>query len=670
MKRTAPVHKLRPNETCWTPPAVVTFDTETRAVSDGGTETHYLRCWVARLDVRRDKRKSAIWQDSAEGTDPRDLAATIAAWSRRHPTLWVYAHNLAFDLTTSSVTTGLSDHGYGVTEFAIDSPSPFVKMSAGRSHVTFADSFSWLPARLDEVASRMGTSKVPLPGNDDELEFWFARCRVDVDILADAMLCVMQWWDDNNLGHWSVTGSAAGWNVMRHKIDAGRIVINTTPAGIQADRKAVYGGRRALFRSGTLPGGEYGEYDFTAAYPTIAENLPLPLERMSSFTSLPVDHKWVTSDRHSIIARVRVKTSVPRWPARVAGRVWYPIGEFWTHLAGPDIAEAARLGCLLEIGEGWVHRLGYVLKPWAEWCLATSRGDDDSVPQVVRMWAKHCGRAVIGKWAQRSFDTVEIGPAPTRGWWASDGWNHTQGVRAVIIDFDGRRWQASASGDGDNCYPAVLAFVEAYVRVRLGRMIESMPAGAAVSADTDGMMIDLGRLREWEPMLDDLWPLIPRLKRTYSRVEMIGPQHMVLDGARRFAGIPSSATPDPQGTYSAQLWPKMVWQMGESAQGEYKRPTQVYRIAATYAPGWVLDTRDVVPVECAITGDGNNKIVRWEECSHHEGGAVLAPDQNKDLARYHNASTAQRNRPNQATGTKPAKRRPARAATDAQGGLR
>jgi hypothetical protein len=642
MKKTIPIHNLRPNEMDWTPPVIVCFDTETRWHDGQGGEVHNLRCWSARLDVRRDKRKSVQLRDLEEGWNAAGLADVLSVWGHKHPTLWVYAHNLAFDLTVSAVTTELAKLGYAVTEFAIDSPSPFVKMTNGRSRITFADSHSWFPARLDEVAAKMGTSKVELPRNDSEDEWWLERCRVDVDILADAMLTVMDWWDAQNLGHWSVTGSASGWNVMRHKADVKRICINPSPEGIKSDRSAIYGGMRGMQRAGNLPGGNYGEIDFTAAYPTIAEHLPLPLERMAPFANLPVDHRWIDSDRHGIIARVRISTSVPRWPVRLGKRVWYPVGDFWTTLAGPDIAEARRLGCLKEIGAGYVHRLGLVLRPWAQWCLAAARGDDDTVPPVVRMWAKHCGRAVIGKWAQRSFDTIEIGPSPVRGWHAEEGWNHSAGVRAVIVDFDGRRWQASASGDGDNCYPAVLAWVESYVRVRLNRLIEAMPIDAVVAYDTDGMIADLTAVGELEALQADTWPLAPRVKQTYHTVTMIGPQHMVLDGTPRYAGIPASAKPDDKGALVATTWPKMAWQMGNSAEGAYVRPTQTYHVASTYAPGWVLDDGWVLPIEAGIGENDQNYILRWSGTPWAAAGFRLRVEQNKDLEGYRDDSAAQR----------------------------
>lgn len=637
--RTVPIHNLRPNETTWTPPAVAYFDTETRNAGDADSETHTLRCWSARLIVRRDSRKTVTWQDDDNGELAADLATTIESWAHKHQSLWVYAHNLSFDLTTTALTSHLAESGWSVTGFAVDSPSPFARMANGRRTLTFADSFSWLPVALEQVASQLGTSKVPLPAADDSMAAWLARCDSDVAILAEAMGALMDWWDARQLGRWSLTGTASGWNAMRHRIDARRFTINPDPAGLASDRAAVYGGRRGVAVTGRLPFGRYAELDFTSAYPQVAASLPLPLERMASFDRLPPDHRWLGSDRHGVIAEVTLRTDVPRWPARVGRHVWYPVGDFTTTLAGPDIAEAASIGALVSIGAGYVHRLGYALKPWADWCLALARGEDAGAPAIAAVTAKHWGRAEIGKWAQRSFNTVEIGPAPTRGWDCAEGWNHSAGVRATIIDFDGRRWQASASGDADNCYPAVLAWVESYVRVRLGRLIDALPAGAVIAWDTDGLLVDLKRAGDFGAVAGLYTPLAARVKNRYTSVEIIGPQHMILDGRRRFAGIPASATDVGDGRLSATLWPKIGWQMANSQPGTYVRPVQDYRVAATYAPGWVLADSTVVPIELARGQDEANLIVPWPATRYAAGGAELGAQQNAHLERYRRDTT-------------------------------
>lgn len=672
-KRLVPVHYLRPNESVWTPPAIICLDTETATAMEGDNEILSLRLWSARYTDRRPPKGKQARDEWEHGDTGDDLAWQVHLWTKDRRTVWAYAHNLHFDLSTSNLVDSLRGLGWAVTDFAVDGGSPFVRMERKDHHLTICDSFSWLPARLQDIAPFTGIIKPPLPAEDDTKAAWLNRCDRDVEILSEAMLTLMDWWDSAQLGRWSVTGGASGWNVMRHIPSPRKILIDPDPDKVAADRLAIYGGRRGCWRTGDLPAGRYSELDLERAYTAVCAELPLPCERMTAFDSLPVSHPWVTSDRHGILAKVLIDTDTPRWPCRIDNRVWYPVGRFWTVLAGPDIAEAARLGCLVEIGAGQMHKLGGALRPWAQWCLDTQREDNASVPDVAKITLKHWGRTSVGKWAQRGFTRVELGPSPTDGWDCMEGWNHSAGCRAAIVDFGGTRWQVTASGDCDNAYPAILAWVEAYVRVALGRAIDVIGDDAMICCDTDGMIVNVRKLAG-----DSTWwakssptgitvitgidaaiikaseaaaPLRLREKRTYHNIEVIGPQHVTLDGARRFAGVPASAEPAGDGKLWARLWPKLAWQMRHGRAGAFLRPAQEYRIAGTYAPGWVLTDGRVVPVVAVAFDDGRNEIVPWHATRHARSGGRLGPDQNRALERYKYGPVARRPAENHARGS-------------------
>lgn len=653
MKQQAPVHYLRPNDTVWTPPSVICLDTETTQHLEGDDEVHVMRLWCANFRDRRPPRGQAARDEWDEGISAEDLAHRIHAWTRNRRTIWAYAHNLHFDLSTSDLIGQLRALGYRVTDFAVDGGSPFVRMERGDVNLTICDSFSWLPVALNDIGIAVGIDKPPLPQESDGIGEWLHRCRVDTDILATAMHTLMDWWDRNELGRWTITGGAAGWNVMRHIAPTRRILIDPDPERQAADRLAIYGGKRGAWRTGHLPQGRYAELDLEKAYTVACANMPLPCERMAPFPELPVDHVWVTGERHGIIAEVTVETDVPRWPVRIDGRVWYPVGRFTTTLAGPDIKEAHRLGCLRAIGKGFVHKMGMALMPWARWCLAMIAPGNADTPEVARITGRHWGRSTVGKWAQRGFDRVQLGPAPTHGWDFTEGWNHNQGVRASVVDFGGYRWQVTASGAADNAYPAILAFVEAYVRVALNRAIETFGNGAMVTCDTDGMIVDIRKLRRADGKKytakgnrglantapDDaiaavnkrIAPFVLREKRAYSDVVVIGPQHMVLDGRRRFAGVPAGAVEDADGRLAAQLWPKLGWQMAHGRPGAFVRPRARYHITGTYAPGWVLLDGSVRPVEAHIRTDGATVLTAWPSTRYALAGGQLGEQQNKAL---------------------------------------
>jgi hypothetical protein len=690
------VHYLASNDTSWTPPAVLSLDTETRVIQTY-PEVQQLRCWHVRADYRLGARRLAGEHVEGGGTDTVDLARRVDRWARKWAETWIYAHNLNFDLTVTRLPLLLHDRGWTTTDMAIDGASPWMILHNENSKIVIADSHSIWPVKLEEMGAALDLTKPHLPEGDD-LDAWLARCSADTLILHTALLELMAWHDANQLGRWALTGSSTGWNTMRHlqaaktsrKARVARerlglpgvdpaaqpVVIDPDPAGLAHDRLAIYGGRRQTWRHGTLPTGDYREIDIERAYQTVMAHYPLPRKRGRWFEALPVDSRLVDdpTGRWGVIAEVELETDKPRWPCRVTAesaplppgaerdqtgmpassrtRVYYPVGRFRTVLAGPDIAEARRLGCLLSIGHGQVHQLGHAIRPWASWSLAAQ--DAASTPAIVRMALKHHGRAVAGKWAQRSWSKTIIGASTTYGWGYTDAWVHDGATRGAIIDMGGTKFLSVPDKDADNAYPAVLAWIESHTRVALGRAIDALGPDVIVQCDTDGMIADVRQLAASEGIeqgatrqgseadsallaaLDAILtitaPLRLRAKTQYRNLEIIGPQHLTLDGKRRWSGVPGSVERQPDGSYEAMVWPKLTWQMSHGDVRGYTRVVQTYRLAASYAPGWLLSDGTVAPPQAHIDTSGVSALTPWPQTRYAAAGARLAAHQPAALA--------------------------------------
>ena len=693
---TSAIHYLASNDTSWTPPAVLSLDTETRVIQTY-PEVQELRCWHVRADYRLGARRLAGEHVEGGGTDALDLARRVDRWAKKWAETWIYAHNLNFDLTVTRLPLLLHDRGWTTSDMAIDGSSPWMILQSENSKIVIADSHAIWPCKLEEIGAALTLAKPPLPEGDD-LAAWLARCSADTLILHTALLELMAWHDANQLGRWGITGSATGWNTMRHlqtaktsrKARVARerlglpgvdpaaqpIVIDPDPDGLAHDRLAIYGGRRQTWRHGTLPTGDYREIDIERAYQTVMASYALPRKRGRWFESLPLDSRLVDDPTHrwGIIAEVELETTSPRWPCKVTAdstplppgaerdqtgmpassrtRVYYPVGRFRTVLAGPDIAEARKLGALRSIGRGQVHQLGHAIRPWATWSLAAQ--DDPATPAIVRMALKHHGRAVAGKWAQRSWTKTVIGLSTTYGWGYSDAWVHGQGSRGSIIDMGGTKFLSVPSKDADNAYPAVLAWIEAHTRVALGRAIDALGAGVIVQCDTDGMIADVRQLAArlgveqgatrqgseadsalfaaLEAVHAETAPLRLRAKTAYRNLEIIGPQHLTLDGKKRWSGVPGSAQRQADGSYEAMTWPKLAWQMGHGDTRGYTRVVQTYRLAPSYAPGWLLADGTVAPPQARIGADGRSELVPYSESLYAARGIALAPHQPAALA--------------------------------------
>jgi hypothetical protein len=619
MSGTPGIHRVRPNHREWTPPQVAFIDTETWPVDTEQGEQHTLRLWAARLDVRRARSDSQLGTSDGWGYSADELADQIDIWTEGQRTLWVYCHNLAFDLSVTRLPAVLKAREWEVTGHAVSSDSPWLRMRRGQCVITFADSWGWLRAPLDHIGADVGYDKPQLPAWDDTDEAWLARCQADVEILARAMLTLMRWWDTEHLGSWTLTGSAGGWNSWRHRTTTELPLIIPGEDQTAADRRAIYGGRREAFQHGQIPNAPFTLLDFKSAYPAIAAALPLPAARQGNFQTLPIDSPMLCGDRFGVIAECVVTVNVPRFPVRVNGRVAYPIGTFATTLAGPELAEAQRLGCLVSIGPGYLHRLSPHMAEWARWVLDTTSDETGQVPRVCQRAVKHWGRAVIGKTAARGWRTIPLETLGGTGWDYRPAWNAELQAPSHLVDVCGQVAEVVAHGDADNAYPAILAWVESWVRVYLSRVLDALGAGTVVSCDTDGCIVLAAA--DWRSALAqaDTGPLIMREKGHYRSMQVIGPQHVIAPGDRKLAGIPRSAEVTADGKLSALLWPGLASQMalrpGDQSAG-YVRPRQTYTMPTSTVTGWVDTFGWVRPLQAAICGSGNTHLLPWPESDY------------------------------------------------------
>jgi hypothetical protein len=649
----APVHYLKPSKTTWSPPSIYVLDTETRTVPDGDREIEALRLWCAKIIDRR--APTGIDRESrwTRGTTADGLCLSIDNATRHRPTLWLFAHNLGFDLVTTRLPLHLIAAGWEVGDFALNSDTPFMRLHNGKRSLTLVDSVSYLPASIRELGKLLGLKKPPLPRPDASEAVWLRRCRADVAILAAALSTLMDWHDQLGKGYWSITGTSTAFGHMKRRLPERAILIDPDPAGSIRDRAALYGGRRQCWRVGTFRGRRYLDVDIVSAYPTMATELAVPVRRVEQFESIPLDHRVWDNAELGALARVLVRTDTPRYPLRLGEATWYPTGYFWTTLAGPEIAAARSRGDLVAVGAGELHQLAPVLGEWARWVLNQRSAPDEVVPQVVKHSLKVWGRTVLGRFAGHAWTRTELGPAPDAGWRYEAGVNGATGLPGGLVDLGGRRWWTEQTEGAMNAYPAITAWVESAVRDRLGSIIDLIGDQAMLLCNTDGLVVAetmlggpaaAGAVRVPAGMTGAartrtvlgavsarVAPLSLAVKRSATNVTVIGPAHVRFGAQRKLAGIPSDAEEETAGRFAFRAWPTMTWQMADGDARGYHRPMVIRQIDGPYPAGWVLDDGTVVPPVAYVGSDGQTRLRSWARSAAAFPGRELAGAQHPYL---------------------------------------
>lgn len=628
-----PVHYLKASKTTWSPAALYVLDTETKTIVQGDTEIEQLRLWCAQIIDRRGpvgNNREAQW---TRGTTAVGLARSVTNASALRPTLWLFAHNLGFDLVTTRLPLHLLALGWEVGDFALNSDTPFMRLHMGKRSLTMVDSVAFLYASIRDLGAMIGRKKPALPRQNASEAVWLRRCRADVAILSGALVAMLDWHDKHAGGYWSITGTSTAFGHMKRRLPDKAIVIDPDPDGQRRDRAALYGGRRQCWRIGTFRGRRYLDVDIAAAYPTMATVLPVPIRRVERFESIPLDHPVLDRDDLGILARVKVKVDRARYPVRLGDATWHPTGEFWTTLAHPEIAAARRRGELVQIGAGELHQLAPVLAGWAHWILSQRDQHNTTVPAVVKHAAKIWGRTVIGRFGGHTWTRTELGDSPVQGWGYEPGVNASTGMPGGLVDLGGRRYWTEQAEGAANAYPAITAWVESAVRNALAEVIDGIGEGAVVFANTDGLVVAETMLNtpaahgsvsvpdglrgqaRTRAVLDAVSALVAPLrvvvKHQTTTLSVQGPTHVRLGAQRKLAGIPADADEQSPGRFAFRAWPTMTWQMAGGDDRGYHRPMMLRTIDGPYPAGWVLDDGTVLPPHAYVTDAGETRLASW-----------------------------------------------------------
>lgn len=654
--RTVPPHWLRRNEGTRTPHRVMIIDTETRPEYTAGAELHRLRWFHLRLTRRHvDNPRSPLSVDLA-GNTAAELAQLVDELAIAKHSTWVYTHNLGFDLQVTGLPELLSELGWSIVDLGITGRSPWVRMAHGRRRLVLCDSTSWLPAPLAAVGESLGVDKPVIrdwsTATDEEIA---VRCLADVEILSRAMLTIMDWWDECDMGRWQWTGPGCGWAAFRHKFLHSKILMDPEPGRMAHERAAIYGGRREAFRIGDLGPGQYADLDFEAAYPMIAATTELPRRPVArvpymtpeAFGQLPSD--W------GVLSRCTVTTAVPVVPCRLDGRIYYPTGTFETVLAQPDIMGAIEAGATVALGETIIYQLEPFLADWGKWITGVIDGTGQAVPAVIRTMAKHWSRTVIGRFAMHAQRTEDWGDAAWPHFYAEPGIDWETGCEVIDLHAAGRHLRVFRDSEPENVFPAVTAWVEAECRQLLRRAIDACPPGSVMQVDTDGFMLSVGEgghippaaaapelggseddtaaAGRPSPVPERIGPVNVRVKGLYRRAELLGPQQVIMGDERRISGVPRSFTTEDGLVYRGWTWPGYAWQLARSQPGIYTRPHVTVPLRGPYGTRWILTDGTTMAPEMHMLAGANtirNPVGKRTGITR----AMLAPVQPAALSRY------------------------------------
>jgi hypothetical protein len=555
-------HYLRHNCANQRPQHFVFVDVETEQELVKTTHKytkHTLKLGVAcYVNWRKGREPQETWFDF-------DHATHFWEWlrlrQRKKAVLWCVAHNAQFDFTILGLWQ-LIDEGAYATRTAgkayVDSRTgdqrvsadwygtvaiegtPFhVETSGPRGRVNFTDLQNYYQCSLARIGETVGVAKGEwdeVRQNEDNLR---AYCHNDVEILKRGYLGLVRQWEEDGNGNWQFSAAGLAQSNYRHKYLDTPIAIHNHALASGLEWAALYGGEcRCWFRG--LVDNPLVQYDANSLYPSVMVDGVFPTALVDVVMRPTRQLFRSLIDRYATVASVTLKTPTDRYPVRYKGKLVYPVGQFETTLAGPELQDALDNGHIIHCDMLALYTYGqifkrYVLEWWSRKKLAKQKGD-----LATEKFCKLMLNSLPAKFAQRT-PSWEVEPkvdvcAP----WKRFPWKDP--ATGVIYPARSFGWIGQVCRHRvatEHSFPAIYAYVTSYARLKMREFRKHVPPSILYYQDTDSLIVgrecvDAGSLADW-PIGDELGAM--RLVGEYHSAEFRGPKNYTLDARHVIAGI-------------------------------------------------------------------------------------------------------------------------------------
>lgn len=331
-------------------------------------------------------------------------------------------------------------------------------------------------------------------------------------------------------GPLKATAGAQTLHGYRRSFMDSTIETSCRPAAISLGRAACHGGRAECFRLGRIDGPIY-HLDYSGFYPSIMATIPVPvrLRWSGSWAAPALEH--ALKEPYSCCAQVRLRTEEPAYPAGREGLTVYPVGTWWTTLAGPDLAEALRLDQVEEVGRWACWDCEPALARYARTLLALrDRLRRDGSTDAER-WSKALAVSLVGKFAARDRRWVDRPHLDLASPWCAERYTDRTGRQRYYRSIAGVVQEEIVGGETAYSCPWISAWIYSEGRQRLWRTILQAGREDCYYCYTDSLFVNnWGRLRlktagllsdGSEPgklAVRDVWPWIEILGIGHYRV--------------------------------------------------------------------------------------------------------------------------------------------------------
>lgn len=601
-------HWIPANHQCRIPGRWVSFDTESTFVKYGDEQRQGWRLGAAYR--WRYGLKGGDYAESQVFWDPRRFWEWVTDFCRPEQRTVVFAHNLGHDIRISDAMNTLPQLGWQLEWCNLDRNVSTMTWRSDRGTLVLCDLYTWLPMPLADIGRLVGAEKLPMPNHASRRGEWGRYCLRDAEVVYKAVRALVDFIRENELGNWQPTGAGMSYATWRHKFLDHKVLVHDDEKAIEAERSAMHTGRAEAWRHGVLEGDTWTEVDLRNAYTRIARDIELPLKLREHTGPITFRQYNELRRRFACLVRTTVRTALPSVPAYTMGRTVWPVGEFDTWLWDCEYDSLIQEGGHGSIHECYLYTRGSALGKWADWILNVQYADSEAISPVVRKWAKHSGRALIGRLSLRTAQWEEWGENPTGEAGLTYVTEEGKNGSTRMMHVGNKTFIETGRVEGKDSLPQITGYIMAECRVRLWKGMRAAGLDEIAHVDTDGLWVSSRGLELMRIRLGQDFDRDWAVKHTSRSMTVYAPRNYRTDEGRKLAGIPKKATEVAENQFVGEQWVSMA---GSMASGDAGAVTVVTR-------PWTVNVKDPRRLD-DVGGAGRTVAYRLHSSNESSGSA-------------------------------------------------
>lgn len=595
------------------PKRLLFIDTETELVTINDTiSEHKLKLGVA-IYVELNKDLTVYKRKVYNFHSTKEFIAILKNYDHKKKKLYVFGHNIKFDLMVLNLPYELSIRGYE-NNFPIVNGMSFIwRVSLTNGEYQFLDTANYAATSLKDIGKDIGVAKMEIDFNNctyDELRDY---CENDCHICEMFIISMFRFIRDNQLGSFRVTLASQSFTAYRYRFMKTKPFITLRPDILTLERAAYHGGRTECFYIGQIPDNELYYIDVNSSYPfSMKQDIPIE-PSMNLRNDGDLDGLKFAVEHHYVIAYVRLNTKINAFPYIFNNHLCFPIGEFDTALHHAELKIAIEHDLIDKVYMYQCYHKGKLFDDYVDFFFDLKEKATISGNRSERMISKLFMNSLYGKFGQTWKHTEFIEDTGGLECYVIPSKVQKTDEHFTEVCWFGKIYHSYSNGEDVYSIPSISGAITAYSRILLYNYIAICGHENVYYCDTDSIITNRIGYDRIKPYIHKTKLGYMDLEKTMTNVVINGNKDYSYDETRVLKGVPKNAIEiSPQKFQYMQFEGFKQWRnRGGNSAPLLKLAVKEKR--QEYNKGFVLPSGIVKPL--CILGDYDHSANYYSEYS-------------------------------------------------------